>query len=59
MNPVLLTVENIHPTETGKKNLQNLSDAFDCDIIRYELNDEKKELFKRVGRYTFEEKQWI
>ena len=22
---------------------------------RYELNDEKKELFKRVGRYTFEE----
>ena len=38
MNPVLLTVENIHPTETGKKNLQNLSDAFDCDIIKYELN---------------------
>ena len=55
MNPVLLTVENIHPTETGKKNLQNLSDTFDCDIIKYELNDEKKELFKRVGRYTFEE----
>ena len=55
MNPVLLTVENIHPTETGKKNLQNLSDAFDCDIIKYELNDMKKELFKRVGRHTFEE----
>ena len=55
MNPVLLTVENIHPTETGKKNLQNLSDAFDCDIIKYELNDVKKELFRKVGRYTFEE----
>ena len=41
MNPILLTVENIHPTETGKKNIQNLSDAFDCDIIKYELNDVK------------------
>jgi len=55
MNPVLLTAENIHTTEIGKKNIQNISNAFDCDIIKYELNDERMELFKKVSRYTFEE----
>lgn len=33
MNPVLLAVGNIDWTETGRKNLANLSDTFDCDII--------------------------
>ncbi|MDP3791587.1 MAG: N-acetyl sugar amidotransferase [Candidatus Omnitrophota bacterium] len=33
MNPVLLAVGNIDWTETGRKNLANLSDTFNCDII--------------------------
>ena len=33
MNPVLLTIRNIEWTETGRKNLVNLSDAFSCDVI--------------------------
>jgi N-acetyl sugar amidotransferase len=33
MNPVLLTVGNIDWTETGRKNLANLSDTFSCDVI--------------------------
>lgn len=33
MNPVLLSVGNIDWTETGRKNLANLSDTFSCDII--------------------------
>jgi len=33
MNPVLLSVQNIEWTETGRKNLLNLSDVFNCDLI--------------------------
>ncbi len=33
MNPVLLSISNIEWTETGRKNLLNISDAFSCDII--------------------------
>ena len=33
MNPVLLTSGNIDWTETGRKNIENLSDEFGCDII--------------------------
>ena len=38
MNPVLLAVGNIDWTETGRKNLQNISDAFNCDIISLNPN---------------------
>ena len=38
MNPVLLSVGNIDWTETGRKNLENLSEEFGCDIISIEQN---------------------
>jgi N-acetyl sugar amidotransferase len=38
MNPILLAVGNIDWTETGKKNLENLSDTFSCDIIGFYPN---------------------
>jgi len=38
MNPVLLTVGNIDWTETGWKNIQNISDTFNCDIISLNPN---------------------
>jgi N-acetyl sugar amidotransferase len=46
MNPVLLTVGNIDWTETGKKNIENLSDVFGCDIISFQPN-------RRVARIMF------
>ena len=38
MNPVLLAVGNIDWTETGRRNLQNISDVFSCDIIQHQPN---------------------
>ena len=38
MNPVLLTVGNVDWTETGRKNLANLSDVFGCDVIVLQPN---------------------
>lgn len=38
MNPVLLAVGNIDWTETGRKNLANLSDTFSCDILSFQPN---------------------
>ena len=37
MNPVLFTVANIDWTETGRDNLNNLSETFGCDIIMLSL----------------------
>ena len=38
MNPVLLAVGNIDWTETGRKNLENISDVFGCDVIALNPN---------------------
>ena len=46
MNPVLLTVGNIDWTETGRKNLDNLSESFGCDIISLQPN-------RKVARIMF------
>ena len=40
MNPVLLSVGNIDWTETGRKNIENISETFGCDIIS--LNPNRK-----------------
>ena len=43
MNPLLLSVGNFDWTETGRKNLDNLSDTFGCDTIVFQPN-------RKVGR---------
>lgn len=43
MNPLLISVDNWSWTETGKKNRDNLSDTFGCDILSFSLN-------KKLGR---------
>lgn len=49
MNPVLLSVGNIDWTETGRKNLENISDAFGCDIIQFQPNrDVARKMFKKA-----------
>jgi len=52
MNPVLLTVGNIEWTETGRKNLENLSDTFGCDIISFEPN---RNVARKIARRAFAE----
>ena len=52
MNPVLLTVGNMDWTETGRKNLENISDAFGCDIIEFHPNRHANRI---LSRRTFEE----
>ena len=38
MNPLLLSVGNIDWTETGRKNFENLSETFGCDIVSFQPN---------------------
>jgi N-acetyl sugar amidotransferase len=58
MNPVLLSVGNIDWTETGRKNLANLSDTFNCDIISITPNHHitrilAKKAFIEIGSPTW------
>lgn len=38
MNPLLLSVANIDWTETGRKNLMNIADTFNCDMLIHQPN---------------------
>jgi len=38
MNPLLLTVNGFSWTETGQKNIANISDAYGCDVLSLNLN---------------------
>lgn len=38
MNPVLLAVGNTDWTETGKRNIENISETFSCDIVQLNPN---------------------
>ena len=51
MNPILLAVENIDSTETGRKNIENLKRTFDCDLIEYKLD---RDVLKKLTAKTFE-----
>jgi len=52
MNPVLLAVGNVDWTETGRKNLKNISEIFGCDVIQLQPN---LRVTKILSRKTFEE----
>ena len=54
MNPLLVSVGNLDWTETGRKNLNNISETFGCDILMLQPNRKltKKMLvkaFERIG----------
>ena len=58
MNPILIGVGNIDWTETGRKNLANLSDTFSCDIISLTPNHNAsriltKKAFIEIGSPTW------
>ena len=49
MNPLLISFGNVDWTETGRKNLDNISNAFGCDIITFQPNIQlAKKLFKKA-----------
>ena len=54
MNPLLISVGNFDWTDTGRKNLDNLSDAFGCDTIMFNPNQKVarimlKKAFEEIG----------
>ncbi len=52
MNPLLITVEDFFTmTEAGKHNVQNISEAFGCNIISFKPN---RRAAKIISRYMFE-----
>lgn len=52
MNPLLITVEDFFTTtEAGKHNLQNISEAFGCNIVAFKPN---RRAAKVISRYMFE-----
>ena len=52
MNPILLAVGNTDWTETGRKNLENLSDTFSCEILQLNLN---KNAARIIAKKSFED----
>lgn len=52
MNPLLITVEDFFTmTEAGKHNVQNISEAFGCNLISFKPN---RRAAKVISRYMFE-----
>jgi N-acetyl sugar amidotransferase len=52
MNPVLLSVGNLDWTEIGRKNLENISDTFGCDIISLNPN---RDVARKIAKAAFVE----
>ena len=58
MNPILIEVGNVDWTDVGRKNLDNLSDTFGCDIIQLQPNIKAnriltKKAFKELGQSSW------
>ncbi len=52
MNPLLITIEDFFTmTEAGKHNIQNISEAFGCNIVSFKPN---RRAAKVISRYMFE-----
>ena len=52
MNPLLISVEDIFtPTEAGRHNINNISEAFGCNLLSFKPN---RRAAKIITRYMFE-----
>lgn len=52
MNPILVSVGNTDWTETGRKNLENISDVFGCEVIQLQPN---RHVTRALTRKAFED----
>ncbi len=59
MNPVLLAVGNLDWTETGRKNLENISEAFGCDVIQFQPNRKVARILFKKGLEEIGNPNWI
>lgn len=59
MNPVLLTVDNFTWTETGRKNIANLSEVFGCNIITFSLNGRVTKIMFRKALAEMGSPTWL
>lgn len=49
MNPLLVSVDNFSWTQTGRKNIANIREAFDCDMITFSLKGKTcKKMFRKT-----------
>lgn len=58
MNPILLTVGNIDWTETGQKNLENISDTFSCEVIQLMPNRNVTRIMTKKAFEDFGQPSW-
>ena len=58
MNPVLLTIGTVNWTKTGLENLQNISDAFGCDIIEFNPNLRVTRILMKKGFTEIGQPTW-
>lgn len=52
MNPLLVSVANIDWTDTGRKNLMNIADEFNCDMLIHQPNPN---VARRLSKVAMEE----
>jgi N-acetyl sugar amidotransferase len=58
MNPILLTVGNMDWTEIGRKNLENISDTFSCEIIQLNPNRNVTRIMTKKAFEEFGQPSW-
>jgi len=58
MNPILLAVGNTDWTETGRKNLDNISDTFGCEILQLNLNKKVARILARKSLEDLGQPTW-
>lgn len=58
MNPVLLTGGNYSWTETGLKNIQNISEAFGCDVLSFSPNTRAAKVMLKKALVKYGSPTW-
>ena len=58
MNPLLLSVANVDWTETGRKNLDNISDTFGCDLLQFNINKKAARILTKKSLEELGQPTW-
>ncbi len=58
MNPLLLSVGNVEWTETGRKNLDNITDTFGCEILQLNLNKKAARILAKKSLEELGQPTW-
>lgn len=58
LNPLLVSFEPSHPTDIGIKNLTNLRETFNCDLIQLKKNQNVYRKLARIGFEVVGDHEW-